>query len=69
MLILANLPWLVSHTIATKPKVVNVVPPVPLNKRARAIVENLSVLALFQVRGVGEGGAVSIDLETGIMEQ
>jgi hypothetical protein len=32
-------------------------------------VENLSVLALFQVRGVGEGGAVSIDLETGIMEQ
>ena len=70
MLILASLPWLVSHTIATKPKVVNVVPPVPLNKRARAIiVENLSVLALFQVRGVGEGGAVSIDLETGIMEQ
>jgi len=33
------------------------------------IVENLSVLALFQVRGVGGRGALRIDLETGIMEQ
>ena len=60
-----------SNTIATNQMVINVSPPVPLlSSRARAvIVENLSVLALLQARCVGQGGARSIEMETGIMEQ
>jgi hypothetical protein len=71
VLLLACLPVFASNTIATNQMVVNVSPPVPrLSSRARAIiVENLSVLALFQARCVGQGGARRFEMETGIMEQ